>query len=451
MTVLAQLAESLVSLRERSLLPDGRQRLAIHVLDAVGSWIAGRATEEGIKLASLKITPAHGIPLLGNDPLDRIAPGVASVRLTEIDDIHMVSCTTPSSVVVPTCLSLAAQSENKDTANFARALCAGYEIMTRFSAAVDGPRIVYRGVWPTFLAAPMTGAAIAAGILGLDAAKTANALAIALAQTSGAVGAPIGQSPRWLLLGLAARNGCAAALMAHEGYAGDRTLLDGDWMLRTHGVSCDVATLSTAAWERSAIHTVSLKPYCAAKQCVAAIEAFRSLLDQGIAMDEIASLRVRVPPVYAAMIAHRHAADGRIPRITSAAYNLALAAYRPDEMSNISRPNLTADPQIAALMDHIEVCPDEELSQHYPQRWPARLDAALKSGRTVTNLVLDAPGDPARPLGETEALKKFHRLTDSIIGCGRAEELAQACLGSTERAAALARLCAWSTDAASNQ
>jgi 2-methylcitrate dehydratase PrpD len=94
-------------------------------------------------------------------------------------------------------------------------------------------------------------------------------------------------------------------------------------------------------------------------------------------------------------------------------------------------------------MAQIEVCPDDELSQHYPQRWPARVDVVSKSGRTVTNLVLDAPGDPARPLGETATLKKFHRLADSIIGCGRAEELAQACLASIERIDALARLRAW--------
>jgi 2-methylcitrate dehydratase PrpD len=443
MTVLVQLAELLVSLRERSPSPNDRERLAIHVLDTVGSWIAGSATEEGIKLSRLKSPSAHGIPLLGNDPLDRIALGVATVRLTEIDDIHMASCTTPSSVVVPICLTLVARSAKPDAESFVQALCSGYEIMTRLGVAVDGPRIVYRGIWPTFLAAPMAAAAVTAGILSLDATKTANALAIALSLTSGTLGAPIGQSPRWLFLGLAARNGCSAALMANDGYAGDQTLLDGDWMARRHGISWDVRTLLAAQSEGSVINTVSLKPYCAAKQCIAAIEAFRNLLIEGITIGEIATARVCVPPVYAAMIAHGHAADGRVPRITSAAYNLALAAYRPGELTNISRPNLTADPQIAALMNRIEVCPDDELSQHYPRHWPARVDAVLKNGRSVSNRVLDAPGDPAKAIARSEALEKFHRLTDTIMGRRKGVELAQACLGSIEHIDALARLCAW--------
>lgn len=442
MTVLAQLAELLVSLRERSPLPNDRERLAIHVLDTVGSWIGGCATEEGIKLSSLKSASPPGIPLLGDDPLDRIALGVATVRLTEIDDIHTASCTTPSSVVVPTCLTLVARSEKRDAESFVQALCAGYEIMTRFGVAVDGPRIVYRGIWPTLLAAPMAAAALTAGILSLDATKTANALAIALSLTRGTLGAPIGQSPRWLFLGLAARNGCSAALMANDGYAGDQTLLDGDWMARTHGISCDVATL-LAQSEGSVINTVSLKPYCAAKQCIAAIEAFRNLLTQGITIDEIATARVCVPPVYAAMIAHCHAADGRVRRITSAAYNLALAAYRSGELTNISRPNLTADPQIAALMNRIEVCPDDELSQHYPRHWPARVDAVLKNGRSVSNLVLDAPGDPAKAIAMSGALEKFYRLTDIVMGRSKGGELAQACLASIEHIDALARLCVW--------
>jgi 2-methylcitrate dehydratase PrpD len=291
----------------------------------------------------------------------------------------------------------------------------------------------------------MASAAMTARILDLDAAKTTNAVAIALSMTSGALGMPVGQSPRWLLLGFEARKGCAAALMANEGYAGDHTLLDGDWLMRMHGVSCDVRWLRPAGPAASAIDSISLKPYCAAKQCIAAIEAFRELLDGGITTDEISTVHVRVPRAYAAMIGHRHAANGRIPRMTSAAYSLALAAYKPTELRNISRTNLTADPQIAALMTRIEICPDDELSQHFPERWPARVDVLLKSGRTVSATVLDAPGDPSEPLGATGALEKFYRLTESIIGRRESLDLANACRGSTERDDSLARLCNWVT------
>ena len=79
--------------------------------------------------------------------------------------------------------------------------------MTRFGVAVAGSSLLNRGIWPTCLAAPVCAAAVAARLLGLTADKTADALGIALTMTSGAPGRPIGASPRWLLLGIAARAG----------------------------------------------------------------------------------------------------------------------------------------------------------------------------------------------------------------------------------------------------
>ena len=122
------------------------------------------------------------------------------------------------------------------------------------------------------------------------------------------------------------------------------------------------------------------------------------------------------------------------------AYQLALAAYRPDELDNIARPNLCADPEMAAFIERVEVVADKSLEQYYPQRWPARVEARLKDGRTESKLVLDARGDPPR-FSEIDVRAKFHRLADRVIGDSAANELAEACLAATERDDALATLC----------
>ena len=142
-------------------------------------------------LARLKSSPSESISLFGRQPLDRIALGVAMTRLTEIDDIHMPSCTTPSSVVVPTALAIAGHLQLRDARTFTHALYAGYEVMTRFGVAISGPSILTRGIWPTYLAAPLCAAAVTARLLGLTAEKTANALGIALTMISGAPGGPL--------------------------------------------------------------------------------------------------------------------------------------------------------------------------------------------------------------------------------------------------------------------
>ncbi len=213
---------------------------------------------------------------------------------------------------------------------------------------------------------------------------------------------------------------------------GYRSLDESFFLLRQDG---------TSKLGDGAVGALSLKPYCAAKQTIAAIDALRNILGQGISHHDIVALRVIVPPAYAEMIGHRHAAGSRIARITSVAYQLALAAYRPDELENVARPNLAGVPEIAAFMARVEVVPDQELEQYYPQRWPARVETVLKNGRTETNLVLDATGDPACSCN-LDVRGKFHRLADPVIGTPRANELATACLAATEHDEALTKFCA---------
>ena len=103
--------------------------------------------------------------------------------------------------------------------------------------------------------------------------------------------------------------------------------------------------------------------------------------------------------------------------------------------------NFAGDPEIAAFMARVEVVPDKALEQYYPERWPARVDAVLKNGRTETKLVLDARGDPPRSC-DLDVRAKFHRLANPVVGKLAANELAEACLTATEQDDALTLLCA---------
>jgi 2-methylcitrate dehydratase PrpD len=433
-TTLENLAESLGAPSDAA-----GELLANHLLDTLGAWYAGRRTPDAALLRELAGGTRASPPALGDDPLDRIALRVAIIRNTEIDDIHMGSCTTPGSVVVPVALSLAAALGVTSASRFAQSLAMGYEAMIRLSLAVSGATILYRGVWPTFLTGPMGAAAAAAPLLGLDAGATADAMALALNLSSGAAGGHGGPSPRWILLGQAARAGVFAALAVARGYGADRTLLDGDWLQRTHGIACDPARLLAPVAAEGAIAAVSYKPYCSAKQGMAAIDGFLALLRETKPGD-IAAVRVAVPPSYAGMIGHRNAAQGRVERITSTAYLLALAAYRPDLLDDVVRPDLTAVPEIAAFMSRVEVASDPDLAPHFPERYPARVEITLADGRKREQLVTDALGDPARSLDEPALRAKFRRLADPEIGAEVAERLASSALAATRDDAALAAL-----------
>jgi 2-methylcitrate dehydratase PrpD len=407
-------------------LPSGQaDRLGAHVLDTVGAWLAGSATQDGMALARLQggLSPER--------PLDRLSRRVGQTRLTEIDDIHLPSCTTPGSVVVTTALAMA--PDGTAARDFAAALRAGYGAMTWLSGMVAGAHVFYRGIWPTYYATPVGAAAVMARLLGLGPRQTADALAIALTASSPGIGAPDGLSPRWLLIGEAARLGCRAAMAAAAGYSGDRSLLDGDWTARVHGLPIDPAAPALPPPD-GGVSALSMKPICAARQTQAAIAAFRHLLQGGVAPGAIEHVLVAVPPNFASLIDHARTGS-RMGRITSIAYLLGLAAYHPEALEEVGRETLLAFPPLT-----LTVSPDPALDAYYPRSWPARVELLLKSGQRVTHTVIDAPGDPADPLSPVALRAKFHRLARRRLDTAAVDVWERACLASTADDAALTAL-----------
>src|SRR6267154_4590698 len=209
MTVLDQLGAHVA--RGGAAQPRGALRL--RVADTVGAWIAGSATPEGRALLKFGAN-RDAMP-------DRVAVHCALARLSEIDDIHLASGITPGALVVPAALTIAASLCREGTA-LAEAIAVGYDAMVRLGSGLGGPSILYRGIWPTYLAAPFGVAAVAARLLCLTETQAVHALGISLALASPAIGHPGGATTsRWLAIGNAARNGVTAALAAQAGFTGD--------------------------------------------------------------------------------------------------------------------------------------------------------------------------------------------------------------------------------------
>src|SRR5262249_58436557 len=127
----------------------------LHLIDTVGAWIAGATTREGAALLRYRAAMANiGEPLA----LD-LATRCALARLSELDDIHLASMTTPGAIVIPAALTLAAPGTALE--DVLAAITAGYEVMVRLGRAIDGPTALYRGIWPTYFTAPAGIAAVA--------------------------------------------------------------------------------------------------------------------------------------------------------------------------------------------------------------------------------------------------------------------------------------------------
>jgi 2-methylcitrate dehydratase PrpD len=413
MSVIGTLA-AFVAGADASALPAGqRERLRLHVADTAVASLAGASIPEGKSLRGL----ADGSALSA-----RIAQVAAATRLTEIDDIHLPSCVTPSAGVVPVAMILAAETQRFDTGEIASAIWAGTEIATRFGLAANGPQILYRGIWPTYLVAPVAAAATASRLMGLNETRTGHALSLAVMLMAGGVGRIHGApSGRWFLYANAVAGGIAAAQAARADFRGDPEVLDKTWLADTHGIALDQGLLTEKLGASSVYTELSLKPFCSAKQAIAAVNAFQTLLGRDIRADDVSKVVVRVPPSYAGMISTRAEAGARISTIVSVAHQLALTALTPEALYDIDRSAPSIDAAVAQFAGRIEVSADQNLLQFYPQHWPAEVEVTVGS-EVLRQRVIEAAGDPEHPLDAKGVADKGRRVLDPLVGDTRAAE-----------------------------
>jgi 2-methylcitrate dehydratase PrpD len=438
-TVISELASFVAGAKASALPGAQRERLRLHLTDTVVAAVAGARIPEGEALRSL---------CRSDDLASEIGLQAAAARLTEIDDIHLASCTTPSAGIVPIALRIAAHVRQFDPDEVASAIWVGTEMTVRLGLAIDGPQLLYRGIWPTYFAAPVAAAAAVARMLRLDETQTAHALSLALMLVAGGVGRIHGApSGRWFLYANAVAGGIAAALAARTGYAGDPELLDKNWLADTHGIALDREVLTGALGASSVYSTLSMKPFCSAKQGIAAVEAFRGLLQEGVRIDAIEKVRVRVPKAYAAMIAARAMPGARQSTMVSVAHQIALAALAPQRLYDVDRSTPQADVAVAELSAKIEVVPDAALEQFYPRHWPAEAEIEA-GGQTFRRRVVAAAGDPEHSLDRAAIDDKAHRVLDPLLGIAAVDEWLGLCHGALESSAACERLATAFADAA---
>jgi 2-methylcitrate dehydratase PrpD len=427
MTALEQLGAFVANHR-----PDERARAAVrlHVADLIGAWIAACGTAEGRALMAFR-KDADALA-------DRVAINVALARLSEIDDIHLAAMITPGAIVVPSALTVAASLPDVTTGDLEAAIVVGYEAMIRLGAAIDGPNVLYRGIWPSYFAAPFGAAAVAARLLKLDETQAANALSAALIMAAPGTGHHAAPTTiRWLAVGHAAGRGLQAALAAGAGFTSDVKIADGELLKNIFAITTN-ATLLGSGFSAPALCQTSFKPWCAARQTMAATQALKEILAEGVEAPSILRIGIAVLPPHLKMIDHGVTPGDRFSHLTSVPYQMALAALAPDRAYGLSIPDGPTPPELAAFMTRIQVRAEEGLlAGGYPQSWPAHVTvtASGRRERTVTHV----PGDPERPFGEDDVKEKFLRVTAGLLDPDRAEAEFAAALTAVDRPAAFIR------------
>jgi 2-methylcitrate dehydratase PrpD len=382
------------------------EHLRLHIADTLGMMLQGSLLAEG------KMAMALGSPLVG---------WCASARLTEADDIHLTSCTTPGSVIVPTALHLASAGLFETWGDFVTAVLAGYEALIRVAYAIDGPRLLAKKVWPTLFAAPIGAAAVASRAWRLDPSETAGALATALAASTGiAPPATMPNSSRCISLGSAAEFGVLAAVAARHGALGDVQLLE-HRSGRIAGVRISVRRLLQQLPARFLFDDTGLKPYPIARQALGAVEACHQLVGRNT--KGISAITVSVPSALGRVIDQPGWPSNRMQSIAGVQYQIALALLSPEQLMNFDRTPPFETKALRSLAATIRVRTAANLEDRYPEEWPAHV-VVVRSGQRKSTLVGIPRGDARNPLRWEDILLKSapYRLALEAVRIADAQE-----------------------------
>ena len=202
------------------------------ILDTVGVMLAG--TAEPCTQIVARVLAAGGAGshageclIFGTDhraaPLDAALINGTAAHALDFDDVSNSMGGHPSAPIVP---ALFASGEMLDCTgrDFIAAYVAGFETETRIGRGVNLHH--YEKGWhPTATLGVFGAAAACCHLIGLDRAKTAQALAIAASLAAG-IKANFGTMTKPLHVGHTARSGLFAAMLAREGFTANDAALE---------------------------------------------------------------------------------------------------------------------------------------------------------------------------------------------------------------------------------
>ncbi|MEO1330027.1 MAG: MmgE/PrpD family protein, partial [Pseudomonadota bacterium] len=324
----------------------------------------------------------------------------------------------PSVVIFPALWAVAATRGAIPGETAAAAYAAGFEAIARLGEAFN-PRHYDRGWHGTGTLGAVGAAAAAARLIGLDQARFAHALSLALSQAGGLV-AQFGSAAKPAQAGFAARAGVVAALMAEQGVEGRAEALDAPngYAALVAGVDPERLDRAIARLDGRALADwgVAVKPY----PCCGYLHRLVACAERlaGAARPEaIAAIRAELPDAHRGILIHdrpRTASEARfsLPFAVAAALidgGLALERFAPAGIE---------DPAVRALMAKIEIAPQPrrrpELNSDPEQ--PDRLRIVLVSGEILEAEQGATPGSLDAPLGRAAIEAKFRAQAGGVAG-----------------------------------
>lgn len=389
-----------------------------HVLDWLGCAAQGASSPVGRVFAQWLQLQARGDrPTLAGIAAEGSAAAAYHGALgstLEMDDVHRSAILHPGPVVIPA--ALGAASAQTSGACLLGAVLAGYEVMIRVGRAL-GPSH-YRFWHNTSTAGSFGAAAAASAVLGLDASRTAQALALAGTRAGGLwqVRHEASTGKAWHMAG-AARDGLAAAQLAACGLTGPLGVLEGPsgWFAATAPGAEPLALTEarTDPW----MTDVSFKPWPACRHAHPAMDALRAAL----AKHPTSAEEVERIDVFTYGDALRFCDQPEPSSDHQARFSIqhALAAWMcwGESQRCHYESNARGDAVLCAVRQRIFLHVDPPIDARFPAHYGARVRLHRRDGTVQEGAVVDTWGDPARPMSHAALQAKARLLMKSADWC----------------------------------
>ena len=344
------------------------------------------------------------------------ATGAALANATTIDslDAHDGHKLTKGHVgcgVIPAAIALAQAEGLSDAKEFLTLVTIGYEIGTRAGIALHRSACDYHtsGAWVALAAAAM-----GARVLGLDAARTREALGIAeyngpRSQMMRCIDAPtmVRDGSGW-----GSMAGVSAAYLARDGFTGAPAIsMEAE----------DLADIWGDLGRNWYIQDQYIKLYPVCRWAQPAAEAVMALhRAHDFSPADITAIRIES--------FHEAKRLNAIPSTTEQAqYSLpfsvgAALVAGTIGVEEVVEPGLS-NPEILRLTRMVEIEETDAFNAVFPARRFARAHITLADGRILTSDVAEAQGDPENRVSHGVIREKFLRLTEPAMGHDKAQTL----------------------------
>ena len=302
-----------------------------------------------------------------------------------------------------------AEHVNASGADFLLALAVAYEIQCRFSAQVP---VMARGLNHALQLA-MSVAAGSAKLLGLDAERTANAIAAAAADNVSLAAVHAEPVSNWkgISPAITGMRAIYTTMLAGRGITGPKSLFEGP-----HGLEQlfdQPIDFNTADQTLSSVEQTYLKQYCALIHGQAIINAILAIRTENALRGEDVA-RVTVKTFQGAYDFAGGGAYGNKdhPRTKEQAdYNLKYLSAVALLDGGVGPEQLETErvlrSDVQDLLARVEVEPAADLTADYPERTATRVRVTTHDGREFSREDSDYEGSPTRPMSWERVVDKF--------------------------------------------